>query len=147
MPSQPRRAARDGRKPCGAIFYTMTGRKPAEGRRGAQRGAERPRLHHVHRTAPGGRRAVCPCPGLESMVKPRSRGGLPQGRQQAGRGCRPSAPSATFEISLSALLPLLGFLRFPKKSLLRLLSRHKHSQGISAQGLSCPSALPEDCSG
>ena len=57
-------------------------------------GAQRPRLHHGSKAAA------------------RAAGGLPQGRQQAGRGCRPSAPSATFEISLSALLPLLGFLRF-----------------------------------
>lgn len=87
--------------------YTMTGRKAL---RGAQRGAEGRRAStpapRPQSSTTGGGWSV-PVPHLESMVKPRSRG-----RQQAGRGCRPSAPSVTFEISLSALLPLLGFLRF-----------------------------------
>lgn len=118
--SHPRRA-----QAVRGYTYTITGRKPAEGRRGA---------HSVH---------AC----TTSTGQHPEGGGRSAAGQAAGRGCRPSAPSATFEISLSTLLPLLGFLRFLQKSLLRLLSRHRHSQGISAQGLSCPSALPEDCSG
>ena len=51
--------------------YTITGRKAHRGAQGAQ---SVPRLHHVPRQRHG-RRAVCPYPGLESMVKPRSRGG------------------------------------------------------------------------
>lgn len=88
--------------------YTIKGRNPAESRRGA---------HSVHACTMAarqhhGRRAVCPCPTpwKHGETPQPGRAGLPQGRQQAGRGCRPSAPSATFEISLSALLPLLGFL-------------------------------------
>ena len=71
MPSQPRRAAQDGRKPCGAITYTITGRKPTEGRRGAQ-SVHACTTPHGNTTGGG---QVCPYPGLESMVKPRSRGG------------------------------------------------------------------------
>lgn len=76
--------------------YTITGRKA---RREPQRGAQRPRLHHVHRIAPGGRRAVCPCPGLESMVKPRSRG---------GQVCR---RAGSRRAGVAALLPLLRLLK------------------------------------
>lgn len=91
MPSQPRRATQDGRKPCGAITYTITGRKA---RRGAQ---SVPRLHHVSQQHHG-RRVVCPCPGLESMVKPRSRGGQVYRRVGSRRA------------GIAALLPLLPLL-------------------------------------
>ena len=60
--------SRPGRAQAVRGTYTITGIKA---RRGAQ---SVPRLHHVPRQHHG-RRAVCPCPGLESMVKSRSRGG------------------------------------------------------------------------
>ena len=50
------------------------------------------RQHH-------GRRVVCPCPGLESMVKPRSRG---------GQVCRRAGSRWA---GVAALLPLLRLLK------------------------------------
>lgn len=75
--------------------YTITGRKA---RRVAQMGAERPRLHHVPRQHHG-RRAVCPCPGLESMAEPSSLG---------GQVCR---RAGSRRAGVAALLPLLRLLK------------------------------------
>lgn len=75
--------------------YTTTGRKPAEGRRGAQ-------SVHACTTAAGqhhgGGRSV-PVPRLESMVKPRSRG---------GQVCR---RAGSRRAGVAALLPLLRLLK------------------------------------
>jgi len=74
--------------------YTMTGRKPAEGRRGAQ-------SVHACTTAAGqhpkggGRSAHVP--PLESMVKPRSLGGRSAAGQAAGgQGLPPFCPFCDF---------------------------------------------------
>ena len=67
------------------------------GQKSPQRGAERPRLHH-------GWRAVCPCPGLESMVKPRSRG---------GRVCRRAGSRRAGVAVLLHLLRLLKLVFLP----------------------------------
>lgn len=72
--------------------YTMAGRKA---RRGTQ-------SVHACTTAAGqhhGRRAVCPRPGLKSMVKPRSRGGQVFRRAGSRRA------------GVAALLPLLRLLK------------------------------------
>lgn len=94
-PHSPAEPPRTGASPTGLYLYYQ-GQKA---RREPQRGAQRPRLHHVHRIAPGGRRAVCPCPGLESMVKPRSRG---------GQVCR---RAGSRRAGVAALLPLLRLLK------------------------------------
>lgn len=72
--------------------YTMMGRNPAEGRRASHACTTAARQHH-------GRRVVCPYPGLESMAKPRSRG---------GRVCRRAGGRRA---GVAALLPLLRLLK------------------------------------
>ena len=73
--------------------YTTAGQKA---RRGAHR--ERTASQPAPRptAAPGGRRAVCPCPCLESMVKPRSRGGSAAGQAAGGQGLPPFCPFCDF---------------------------------------------------
>lgn len=75
--------------------YTIKGRKPAESRRGA---------HSVHACTTAarqyhGRRAVCPCPGLESMVKP---------PQPGWAVCR---RAGSRRAGVATLLPLLRLLK------------------------------------
>lgn len=70
--------------------YTITGRKPAEGRR-----ASTPAPQQQDSTTGGGRSV--PVPRLESMVKPRSLGGRSAAGQAAGgQGLPPFCPFCDF---------------------------------------------------
>lgn len=70
--------------------YTITGRKARRGAQNVHACTTAARQHH-------GRRAVCPCPGLERMVKSRSRGGRSAAGQAAGgQGLPPFCPFCDF---------------------------------------------------
>lgn len=91
----------------GYTLYHDGQESPQRGAEGCRASTPTPRQQD---STTGGGRSV-PVPRLESMVKSRSRGGQVC-RRAGSRRAGVAAPSATFEISLSALLPLLGFLRF-----------------------------------
>lgn len=96
---------------CPGYTLPPTGRKAHRGAHRAHSGHYSPgqdTRQDIPRTAPATRA------GVEKLVKPRA--AAPAGdRVEDGRRQQVQVllrPSATFEISLSVLLPLLGFLRF-----------------------------------
>ena len=80
MPSQPRRAAQDGRKPYGAILILSRAESPQRAAEGRRASTSAPRQQD---STTGGGRSVT-VPRLESMVKPRSLGERSTAGQAAG---------------------------------------------------------------